>query len=168
MSVDRRTWLVTTGASAAGLLLGAPLAAQPVTRRRRQGEAAIELGANENPYGPGERARAAIRAAAELGTRYPRGDATALRDALAARHQVAPDSIVLTHGSRNPLVSQRYHELPRLDLLLASHDLGHRWQRPLLAHPLASPLPPSILPRLPLAPVAPSPRERITNKDHKL
>ncbi len=63
----------------------------------------IKLASNENPLGPGPRARAAVTAAtADLG-RYPDGGGYELRRALAERHGVDPAAITLGNGSNDVL-----------------------------------------------------------------
>ncbi len=60
----------------------------------------IKLNTNENPYPPSPRVRAAAQAfAVEDLRRYPDPQCTALRDALAALHGVAPANIVIGNGS---------------------------------------------------------------------
>jgi histidinol-phosphate aminotransferase len=64
---------------------------------------AIKLASNENPLGPGPRARAAaLRALADC-ARYPDGNGYALKRALAARLEVAPEAITLGNGSNDVL-----------------------------------------------------------------
>ena len=63
----------------------------------------IKLASNENPLGPGAAARTAVaEAAADLG-RYPDGGGFALRQALAAHHDLAPEAITLGNGSNDVL-----------------------------------------------------------------
>src|SRR5262249_53770921 len=60
---------------------------------------AYKLASNENPLGPSPLGlEAAQRALAEM-HHYPDGNAAALRSALAARHQVEVDEIVVGNGS---------------------------------------------------------------------
>ncbi len=59
----------------------------------------IKLSSNESALGPSPRAVEAYRAAAATLHRYPDGGATALREALAARHGLDPDRIVCGNGS---------------------------------------------------------------------
>jgi len=64
---------------------------------------AVKLASNENPLGPGAKAReAAARALADIG-RYPDGGGFALRRALADHHGVDPAAIVLGNGSNDVL-----------------------------------------------------------------
>ncbi|MCG6863426.1 MAG: histidinol-phosphate transaminase [Chromatiaceae bacterium] len=63
----------------------------------------IKLASNENPLGPGSRAREAVAATiADLG-RYPDGGGFELRRALADHHQVDPAAITLGNGSNDVL-----------------------------------------------------------------
>ncbi|AHF03252.1 histidinol-phosphate aminotransferase [Marichromatium purpuratum 984] len=64
---------------------------------------AVKLASNENPLGPGPKARAAIaEACGDLG-RYPDGGGFALRMALAAHHDVSPSAVTLGNGSNDVL-----------------------------------------------------------------
>jgi histidinol-phosphate aminotransferase len=63
----------------------------------------VKLASNENPRGPSPKALAAIAAAARELTRYPDGNAFALKHALASRLGVAPDQLVLGNGSNDVL-----------------------------------------------------------------
>ena len=65
----------------------------------RAGET-IKLNTNENPYRASEKVYAAIRQAAEAGlSRYPDSAATAVRDAVAQKFQIDPDSVLCGNGS---------------------------------------------------------------------
>lgn len=64
---------------------------------------AIKLASNENPYGPSPKAIEAIRASATEVHRYPDGDATQLKVALADFHRVDRDRILLGNGSNEVL-----------------------------------------------------------------
>ena len=60
----------------------------------------IKLNTNESPYGPSPKAVAAIKAAAGDGLRlYPDPTGSALREAIAATHGLAPDQVFLGNGS---------------------------------------------------------------------
>ncbi|MGE5171768.1 MAG: histidinol-phosphate transaminase [Rudaea sp.] len=63
----------------------------------------VKLASNENPRGPSPAVRAAIAAASADITRYPDGNAFALKAALSARLGVAPEQIVLGSGSNDIL-----------------------------------------------------------------
>lgn len=59
----------------------------------------VRLSANENPYGPGPAARAAIASATQEACRYDSGDMQRLIDAVAAHEAVSRDHIALGAGS---------------------------------------------------------------------
>lgn len=63
---------------------------------------AIKLASNENPLGPGERVRTALKQLPDLG-RYPDGSGHRLRHALAEHHELEPERITLGNGSNNVL-----------------------------------------------------------------
>jgi len=63
----------------------------------------VKLASNENPRGPSPRALAAIAQAAADITRYPDGNAYALKQALAAKLGVAAEEVVLGNGSNDVL-----------------------------------------------------------------
>ena len=63
----------------------------------------IKVASNENPLGPSPKAVAAIRKALGNLHRYPDGNGTFLKEALAARLKVKPDNIVLGNGSNEIL-----------------------------------------------------------------
>ncbi|HEB57973.1 MAG TPA: histidinol-phosphate transaminase [Gammaproteobacteria bacterium] len=63
----------------------------------------IKLASNENPLGPGAKAKAAVTAASAELARYPDGNGFALKQRLAARHGVDMVQITLGNGSSDPL-----------------------------------------------------------------
>ncbi|MFZ0287146.1 MAG: histidinol-phosphate transaminase [Terriglobales bacterium] len=63
----------------------------------------IKMASNENPWGPSPKAVAAMQAVLSDCNFYPDNDAGDLRDALAKRHGVHRDQIVLTAGSTSLL-----------------------------------------------------------------
>ncbi|GIX36667.1 MAG: histidinol-phosphate aminotransferase 2 [Lysobacteraceae bacterium] len=73
-------------------------------RARHAARGLVELGSNENPWGPSPAALAAAREALAGLHRYPDPRGSALRQALAARHRVAADAIVLGNGSHELLM----------------------------------------------------------------
>ena len=79
-----------------------------VALRRRAAAACaaplLELGSNENPYGPSPAARAAILAQLPFLHRYPDPLGADLKRALADRHRVGVDSIALGNGSHELLM----------------------------------------------------------------
>jgi len=64
---------------------------------------AVKLASNESPYGPPPKAIEALHAAARAVHRYPDADAGALKRALAERHGVQPENILLGNGSNEVL-----------------------------------------------------------------
>jgi len=64
---------------------------------------AVKLASNENPAGASARAIAAARAALDDIARYPDGNGFELKRAIAARHGVAENAIVLGNGSNDVL-----------------------------------------------------------------
>jgi len=63
----------------------------------------VKLASNENPLGASAKAIAAARTALDEIGLYPDGNGFALKDALAKRHDVAHDQIVLGNGSNDLL-----------------------------------------------------------------
>jgi histidinol-phosphate aminotransferase len=59
----------------------------------------IKLHANESAYGPSPKAVAAMREALASGHLYPDDASWALREALAAKHGVRPDQILISNGT---------------------------------------------------------------------
>lgn len=72
--------------------------------RVRFGAELAELGSNENPLGPGDRAIDAAHAALGQAHRYPDPRAGQLRAALAERHGLAADQFVIGNGSHELLM----------------------------------------------------------------
>src|SRR5581483_3668960 len=60
---------------------------------------AVKLASNENPFPPTAAVREALQAALDGLNRYPDGSARALRQALAKKHDVPADGIVVGNGS---------------------------------------------------------------------
>jgi len=79
----------------AGYVPGKPLR----QAQQESGGAMIKLASNENPFGPSPLALEAIRAAAAEVNLYPDNDASELRQALAARHQLDEQQIFIADGS---------------------------------------------------------------------
>ena len=59
----------------------------------------VKLSSNENPWGPSEAAKAALRAAGERMHRYPSTDHAALRQAIGEVHGLDPDRVICGAGS---------------------------------------------------------------------
>ena len=62
-------------------------------------KAAIRLHLNENPYGPSDRAKAAMQAALLDGWAYDYEDAAALRRMIAAKEGLKPENVFICEGS---------------------------------------------------------------------
>jgi histidinol-phosphate aminotransferase len=60
---------------------------------------AVKMASNENPLGPSLKAKEAIQAVAEDAHIYPEGSAPDLRQAIAARFGLSPESVILGNGS---------------------------------------------------------------------
>jgi histidinol-phosphate aminotransferase len=60
---------------------------------------AIKLASNENPLGPSNRVQKAVAAALSALNRYPDGSGFYLRQALAKKHGVTPEQVLLGNGS---------------------------------------------------------------------
>jgi histidinol-phosphate aminotransferase len=73
-------------------------------RARFGGFALVELGSNENPYGPSPAARGAILDELHALHRYPDPRGGVLKQALASKHGVAIECIVLGNGSHELLM----------------------------------------------------------------
>ncbi len=73
-------------------------------RRQASPDALIELGSNENPYGPSPRVRDAVRAGSEVLHRYPDPRGGDLKQALAATLDVDVARIILGNGSHELLM----------------------------------------------------------------
>ncbi len=108
--MERRGFLRTSFAVAAAGL--APVAAWglPARRMGRRSDAVaslaktpIRLSSNENPLGLSDAARRAIAEGLDQANRYPGEWRTRLIAALAAKHQVKPEQIVLGNGSTEVL-----------------------------------------------------------------
>ncbi len=70
---------------------------------QESGVQCIKLASNENPFGPSQRAVAAMRRVLEETNYYPDNDVTELRSRLAEKHGIAPENILVTAGSTSLL-----------------------------------------------------------------
>jgi histidinol-phosphate aminotransferase len=91
MTVTRRTFVALPPLLAAAATVAAAPPAAPA--------GPVRLIANENPYGPGAKALAAIQAALPEAWQYPVGKDATLRRQIADREGVAPDQVMLGDGS---------------------------------------------------------------------
>ncbi|PCI44756.1 MAG: histidinol-phosphate transaminase [Proteobacteria bacterium] len=64
---------------------------------------AVKLASNENAYGPSPKAMLAMQQAVSEVHRYPDGDCTELKSALAARHDVQANQVLIGNGSNEVL-----------------------------------------------------------------
>lgn len=108
--MNRRNWLkASLGISSAAILTPAlinELMARPMNSIERNYFQALQipklkirLNANENPYGPSDKARAMAAELLTQGNRYPLGVAEELKEMIAAKEGVSPDHIALGAGS---------------------------------------------------------------------
>lgn len=92
------------GAAAALPALGAPAWAANWRTIQAGGPAGpIRLDANENAYGPCPQAFAALEGSAEMANRYPKNEYADLVEAIAAKHGVKTERVVLGCGSSENL-----------------------------------------------------------------
>jgi histidinol-phosphate aminotransferase len=70
---------------------------------QESGVRAVKLASNENPFGPSPLAIEAIQRAASEVNWYPDADSSELRQAIADRHQVSFDHVLITAGSSSLL-----------------------------------------------------------------
>ena len=109
MQLNRRQWLKTTALAGGFTLFNGltgiqTLSAEEVKKfNPRKLATPIRLSSNENPYGPSERVRNAVKNAFSDGCRYPYGYAAELETLLAQKHGVDPESIIITGGSTEGL-----------------------------------------------------------------
>ncbi|MDB6165943.1 MAG: hypothetical protein JWQ83_1083, partial [Lacunisphaera sp.] len=106
--LTRRQWLISSGATLAGLALSSRFLnfeaqAQMMTPERLAATAAVKarLSLNENPFGPSPAAMEAITRSLSAGKacRYPYGEVAELVALIAQKEGVTPEHIVLGIGS---------------------------------------------------------------------
>ncbi|NNC88639.1 MAG: histidinol-phosphate transaminase [Akkermansiaceae bacterium] len=85
-------------------------------------EEIIKLASNENPLGPSPRAMEAMRSAIEEAHLYPDGGGWKLRNAIARRHRLGMENVVLGNGS-NEIIELLCHSFlnPGTALVAAEH-----------------------------------------------
>jgi histidinol-phosphate aminotransferase len=85
----------------------------------------VKLSSNENPFGPSEAAKEAIRKAVHQLHRYPSTDHTALRTAIAEVHGLDPERIICGNGSDEiiTLLCQAYGG-PGTEVIHTEHGFG--------------------------------------------
>ena len=105
--MNRRSFVQTVGVGAVGAAaaLRSDLLAQgqaptvPAVRRVATAPAAIRIGGNENPYGPGQSALEAIARVASGANRYPGPLIGELASTIAAKFSVPEEMVLLSGGS---------------------------------------------------------------------
>ncbi len=93
---------MTTPISRRGLVQGAAFVAAAAAAPAAGQTAStplIRLHLNENPYGPSDRAKAAMQAALDEGWMYDNEDVAALRRMIAAKEGLKPDNVFICEGS---------------------------------------------------------------------
>lgn len=80
-------------------LMAGPMSKAEVSISLRKEFSKIRLNANENPYGPSEKARQAVMQILKEGNRYPFGALDQLREVLAKKEGVSTDYIHISAGS---------------------------------------------------------------------
>jgi histidinol-phosphate aminotransferase len=98
MSSSRRAFLGTLAGGTVATL-GAGCAARPARVAVPEGRGLIRIGSNENSYGPGPAARAAIERALAEANRYPFGEVGQLAEALAAHLGAGGGEVITGCGS---------------------------------------------------------------------
>jgi histidinol-phosphate aminotransferase len=94
---SRRQWLKTSAVALAGMNVTTTLFATEKERYRAAG--IILLNGNENPYGPPEAARKAMSEVSGSSNRYPDGQASVLKQQIAAFWNIGQENILLGAGS---------------------------------------------------------------------
>ena len=115
--LSRREWLKATGltvattalASHSRLLAASPALPPRPPRRAVTGNGLIQLCWNENPFGPAESAKEAMREAIGRACRYPDAEEQALLELIAAREGCKPSQIVMGAGSGEILDVAGFH-----------------------------------------------------------
>jgi len=100
MTIDWSTRAVPQSAALHPYVPGKPV---EMLLREKGLERAIKLASNENPYGPAPKAIVAMKNMASEVHRYPDGDATELKEALAEFHNVCSDRVLTGNGSNEVL-----------------------------------------------------------------
>jgi len=109
MQLNRRQWLKTTALAGGFTLFNGLTGIETLTAEEvkkfnpRKLASTIRLSSNENPYGPSERVRNAVKNAFDDGCRYPYSYSDELEQILAKKHGVDPENIIVTGGSTEGL-----------------------------------------------------------------
>ena len=101
---SRRDWLKSSLGIGGILLAPSTLTAEEIIKfNPRPLTKMVKLSSNENPYGPSARVRNAIKDSFVNACRYPYEYILELQKSLAKKHNVSPESIVITGGSNEAL-----------------------------------------------------------------
>ena len=101
---SRRDWLKSSLGIGGILLAPSTLTAEEIIKfNPRPLTKIVKLSSNENPYGPSQRVRNAIKDSFVNASRYPYEYILELQKSLAKKHNVSPESIVITGGSNEAL-----------------------------------------------------------------
>jgi len=109
MELNRREWLRTAALAGGFSLLNGFTTVKPLTLEEQRKfnprliSDPIRLSSNENPYGPSERVKNAVKNAFDEGCRYPYEYTDELAEMLAKKHGVDRESIIITGGSTEGL-----------------------------------------------------------------
>lgn len=104
--LNRRDWLKMSGISASLYPISTQLnKLTSEARSVRDKNGFVRLSTNENPYGPSDSAREAIKESFENICRYPTAWIKELEARIAKMNGVAPENVVVTGGSREGLKS---------------------------------------------------------------
>lgn len=107
--MNRRDWIRNSALGGGMALLGgipSLYALTPEERKKfnpRPLEKTIKLSSNENPYGPSEQVREAIKSSFDIACRYPYSYADELAEMLAKKEGVTREQIIITGGSTEAL-----------------------------------------------------------------
>ncbi len=133
MPANRRTWLKQIGMGMAGLSI-APLESFASGRRDPlydlfPQDNITRLSSNENPYGPAPSAIAAMTAAIQLSNRYNWNYSSQLIEAIAAKHDLHPDNVLIRAGSTELLDQQaRYFGAGKGSFVISDTTYGY-WSK---------------------------------------
>lgn len=127
-SIDRRTWIRSSAVLAGSLaflggnveqLVAKPLAGESATPMSLETDESVilssppdikaRLSANENPFGPSEKAKKAIMEALTKSYQYPHISTKALAEKIAAHEEIPVEQITLAAGSSPLLMATAIH-----------------------------------------------------------
>ena len=126
-SLSRRQWLQSGALATLALPFGAwtPNRPRPLAPFEPEAAEPIRLNANENPYGPSEKAKLAIVEALSRGNRYQHALRDRLKQAIAEREGLGSENVLLGAGSLEILYHLGTH-LGRQKAQILSADLTYR------------------------------------------